>query len=142
MMHSLLRLLPVISLLVLLVAAGGVITYQVNQRIEANTAPLKQDVISSVNLVRRAAAERVVELADSGIRMNGGFFVFEHGVLDYLSGDETILERDPLERLAQDGELMDYRHEGFWEPMDTERDRTNLVNLWATGKAPWRVWDG
>ena len=74
--------------------------------------------------------------------INGGFFVFEHGVLDYLDGDDTILERDPLERLAGDGQLMAYRHEGFWEPMDTERDRTNLVNLWATGKAPWRVWDG
>ena len=73
--------------------------------------------------------------------INGGFFVFEQGVLDYLAGDDTILEREPLEQLAHDGQLMAYKHAGFWEPMDTERDRTNLVNLWATGKAPWRVWD-
>ena len=74
--------------------------------------------------------------------INGGFFVFEHGVLDYLAGDETILEREPLEQLARDGQLMAYKHSGFWEPMDTERDRTNLVNLWATGDAPWKVWEG
>jgi glucose-1-phosphate cytidylyltransferase len=73
--------------------------------------------------------------------INGGFFVFEHGVLDYLTGDDTILEREPLERLARDGQLMAFRHDGFWEPMDTERDRTNLVNLWASGEAPWKVWD-
>jgi glucose-1-phosphate cytidylyltransferase len=73
--------------------------------------------------------------------INGGFFVFEHGVLDYLAADDTVLEREPLEHLARDGQLMAYQHQGFWEPMDTERDRTNLVNLWATGKAPWKVWD-
>ena len=56
-------------------------------------------------------------------------------------GDDTILEREPLEQLAHDGQLMAYRHDGFWEPMDTERDRTNLVNLWASGEAPWKVWD-
>jgi glucose-1-phosphate cytidylyltransferase len=74
--------------------------------------------------------------------INGGFFVFENGVLDYLTGDDTILEREPLERLAHDGQLMAFRHDGFWEPMDTERDRTNLVNLWESGEAPWKVWDG
>lgn len=74
--------------------------------------------------------------------INGGFFVFEHDVLEYLAGDETILEREPLEDLARDGQLMAFTHSGFWEPMDTERDRTNLVRLWATGEAPWRVWDG
>ena len=73
--------------------------------------------------------------------INGGFFIFEHAVLDYLADDATVLEREPLEALARDGQLMAYRHDGFWEPMDTERDRTNLVNLWAEGTAPWKVWD-
>ena len=68
--------------------------------------------------------------------INGGFFVFENGVLDYLAGDDTILEREPLEQLAHDGQLMAFRHDGFWEPMDTERDRTNLVNLWASWRRP------
>ncbi len=73
--------------------------------------------------------------------INGGFFIFEGAVLDHLTDDATVLEREPLEALARDGQLMAYRHEGFWEPMDTERDRTNLVNLWAEGTAPWKVWD-
>ncbi len=77
--------------------------------------------------------------ADAGW-INGGFFVFEHRVLDYLVDDETILERDPLERLAKEGQLMAYRHHGFWEPMDTERDRNNLIGLWSEGNAPWKVW--
>lgn len=69
--------------------------------------------------------------------INGGFFVFEPGMLDYLDGDETILEREPLERLAADGELMAFRHEGFWQPMDTLREKELLEALWASGNAPW-----
>jgi len=73
--------------------------------------------------------------------INGGFFVFERPVLDYLAGDDTVLERGPLECLAQDGELMAYCHEGFWEPMDTQRDLDNLKRRWAEGTALWKVWD-
>jgi glucose-1-phosphate cytidylyltransferase len=69
--------------------------------------------------------------------INGGFFVFEPGVFDYLQGDDTILEREPLERLAQDGELMAFRHTGFWQPMDTLREKRILEELWASGRAPW-----
>ena len=70
--------------------------------------------------------------------INGGFFVFEPGVFDYLDGDESILERDPLERLAADGQLMAHRHTGFWQPMDTLREKQILETLWASGSAPWR----
>ena len=73
--------------------------------------------------------------------INGGFFIFERAVLDYLTGDATVLEREPLERLAQDEQLMAYRHHGFWEPMDTERDLNSLVGMWTSGMAPWKVWD-
>lgn len=73
--------------------------------------------------------------------INGGFMVFEHEVLSYLKDDSTVLEREPLERLARDGQLMAYRHHGFWEPMDTERDRNNLMRLWDNGNAPWKMWD-
>lgn len=72
--------------------------------------------------------------------INGGFFVFERAALDYIDGDETALEREPLERLAAEGELMAYRHPGFWEPMDTQRDLDNLNRQWASGEAPWKVW--
>lgn len=73
--------------------------------------------------------------------INGGFFVFERAVLDYIDDDSTILEREPLERLATDDQLRAYRHEGFWEPMDTQRDLTHLNLQWEEGTAPWRVWD-
>jgi len=70
--------------------------------------------------------------------INGGFFVFEPSVFDFLEGDDTVLERAPLERLAEAGQLMAFRHTGFWQPMDTLRDRELLEHLWATGRAPWR----
>ena len=72
--------------------------------------------------------------------INGGFFVFEPGVLDYLINDKTILERDPLEKLAIDKQLKAYRHTGFWQPMDTLREKQILESLWATGEAPWKIW--
>jgi glucose-1-phosphate cytidylyltransferase len=72
--------------------------------------------------------------------INGGFFVFEPAVFDYIEGDDTALEREPLERLAQEGQLMAYRHHGFWQPMDTVRDRDLLEALWAEGRAPWKTW--
>lgn len=71
--------------------------------------------------------------------INGGFFVFESSVFDYLKDKNTILEREPLERLAADGELMAYRHNGFWQPMDTLREKMLLEDLWERGKAPWKI---
>ena len=73
--------------------------------------------------------------------INGGFFVLEPGVLDYIDGDETIWERDPLERLAEAGELVAYKHDGFWQPMDTLRDVRFLQGLWQSGSVPWKLWD-
>ena len=72
--------------------------------------------------------------------INGGFFVLEPKVIDYIDGDETIFERKPLERLAADNALVAYRHTGFWKPMDTLRDKRELEDLWATGHAPWKSW--
>jgi glucose-1-phosphate cytidylyltransferase len=81
--------------------------------------------------------------ADSGTEeawINGGFFVLEPGVVDLIDGDGTVWEREPLETLAHEGQLSAFRHEGFWQPMDTLRDKNLLEELWASGKAPWRVW--
>lgn len=72
--------------------------------------------------------------------INGGFFVFEPAVLDYLADDSISLEREPLERLAAEGQLAAFRHEGFWQPMDTLRDKRVLEALWESGKAPWKTW--
>ncbi len=71
--------------------------------------------------------------------INGGFFVLEPQVIDYIEGDETIWELHPLERLAQDGELFSYRHKEFWQPMDTLREQKQLENLWQSGQAPWVI---
>jgi glucose-1-phosphate cytidylyltransferase len=88
--------------------------------------------------------ERVIRFSEKAQSeegwINGGFFVLEPGVLSYLEGDQTTLEREPLERLAADGQLMAFRHEGFWQPMDTLRDKLHLESLWASGAAPWKVW--
>lgn len=72
--------------------------------------------------------------------INGGFFVLEPGVMDYIEGDDTHFEREPLERLASDGQLVAYRHEGFWHAMDTLRDVRQLDEMWKSGKADWKVW--
>jgi glucose-1-phosphate cytidylyltransferase len=72
--------------------------------------------------------------------INGGFFVLEPSVFDYIEGDETVWERAPLERLAQDGQLSAFRHRGFWRPMDTLRDQRELEAMWNSGKAPWKIW--
>lgn len=79
--------------------------------------------------------------AGDGAWINGGFFVMESAVFDYIAGDATVLERDPLEALANDGQLVAYRHNGFWQPMDTLRDKQHLEDLWNQGKAPWKVWE-
>ena len=72
--------------------------------------------------------------------INGGFFVLSRDVGRYLDGDPTVWERGPLEHLARDGELSAYSHAGFWQPMDTLRDKRQLDELWASGRAPWKVW--
>jgi glucose-1-phosphate cytidylyltransferase len=72
--------------------------------------------------------------------INGGYMVLEPQVLDYIEDDETYFQKEPMERLAADGQLMAYRHESFWQCMDTMRDRVMLERLWNTGRAPWRVW--
>jgi glucose-1-phosphate cytidylyltransferase len=78
--------------------------------------------------------------AGDGSWINGGFFVLSPKVLSYLEGDDTVWERKPLERLAREGELSAFVHRGFWQPMDHLRDRQQLEELWASGKAPWKVW--
>jgi len=72
--------------------------------------------------------------------INGGFFVFEPEIFDYLQDDLTVLERTPLEDLAKEQKLTAFKHNGFWYPMDTLRDKKHLENLWASEKAPWKIW--
>ncbi len=76
-----------------------------------------------------------------GAMINGGFFVLSPSVLDHIRDDSTIWEQEPLNELAQQGQLMAWEHPGFWQPMDTLRDKVMLEKLWASGKAPWKVWE-
>jgi glucose-1-phosphate cytidylyltransferase len=111
----------------------------------------EQGALATVTVVRPNLQWGVAELAGDSVTgfvekprsehwINGGFFCFEPGAFDYLDAD-SVLEREPLERLAADGELRAYRHEGFWDCMDTYKDAVVLNDLWAAGRAPWRIWD-
>ncbi len=75
-----------------------------------------------------------------GAWINGGYFVLEPEVFDHIEGDDTVWEQEPLRSLAHQGQLNAYKHEGFWQPMDTLRDRNLLEQLWRDGQAPWKVW--
>ncbi|MFR9308273.1 MAG: glucose-1-phosphate cytidylyltransferase [Lachnospiraceae bacterium] len=76
-----------------------------------------------------------------GAMINGGFMVFRPGIFDYLEGDGTVLEQEPFRRLSADGEMMGYYHRGFWQCMDTQREKKKLEELWQSGRAPWKIWN-
>jgi glucose-1-phosphate cytidylyltransferase len=80
------------------------------------------------------------EKTDNKNRVNGGFFVLEPKIFDYLEGDDTILEKYPLEKLTKDNQLKAYHHDGFWKPMDTLNDKNKLEEMWSKGNAPWKIW--
>jgi len=92
----------------------------------------------------RLDGERIVEfrekITDETEWINGAFFVFNPGIFDYIDGDATQFEREPLSRLAADGELMAYRHDSFWQCMDTLKEAQELNSLWEQGAAPWKIW--
>lgn len=94
----------------------------------------------ALNLVNSQVTSFTEKPRGDGNRINGGFFVLSPKVLDYIAGDQTKWEDTPLQRLAQEGQLMAYQHEGFWHPMDTLRDKHYLNELWRKGKAPWHLW--
>jgi glucose-1-phosphate cytidylyltransferase len=109
--------------------------------------------LATVTAVRPAArfgriemdGDKVVEFSEKPQLgegwINGAFFVLEPGIFDYIEGDDTPWEREPMEGLARDGQLMAYRHEGFWQCMDTLRDNVLLNRLWDSGQAPWKLWE-
>jgi glucose-1-phosphate cytidylyltransferase len=75
-----------------------------------------------------------------GAWINGGFFVLEPEAIDYIENDTTVWEQGPMERMAREGKLAAFRHQGFWQPMDTLRDKNLLEKLWISGQAPWKLW--
>ncbi len=94
----------------------------------------------SLDIVRGKITGFKEKLKGDGGWINGGFFVLSPRIIDYIDNDTTTWERQPLEKLAHEGQLSAFKHEGFWRPMDTLRDKVMLEELWTSGKAPWKVW--
>lgn len=105
------------------------------------TAVTPEGRFGSINLDENNGVTSFGEKEDNKFRVNGGFFVLEPGVFDYIEGDETVFEKAPLENLAKDGKLKAYLHNSFWKPMDTMSDRAKLEAMWQGENPPWKVWD-
>jgi len=117
------------------------IAFHKAQNVQATlTATLPPGRFGALEFNGNKVAKFMEKPKGDGAMINGGFFVLSPQVLDRISGDDTIWERGPLETLAADGQLAAYQHTGFWQPMDTLRDKIHLEELWATGQAPWKVW--
>lgn len=109
--------------------------------------------VATVTAVRPAARFGGMTINEGAVRdfkekpqtgegwINGGYFIFQQNIFDYLNGDGDVLEGEPLERLTRDGQLMAYQHNGFWQCMDTVRDKEVLEGFWSKGDAPWKVWN-
>lgn len=144
------RLAPVLGRETFLMTYGdGVANVNITELVEFHRRHGKLATVTAVRPPARFGSlefegDRVVRFAEKPQVgegwINGGFFVLEPAVLQYIDGDDTHFEREPLERLAEDGELCAYRHPDFWQCMDTLRDKRYLESLWNSGKAPWRVW--
>lgn len=111
-----------------------------NKQLVTLTAVQQPGRFGSVKLDGNSVSQFVEKPRGDGIWINGGFFVCSPGVLDYLQNDQTSFESDTLHRLSADRQLAAFRHDGFWQPMDTLRDKDSLQRLWTSGQAPWRVW--
>jgi len=110
-------------------------------RLSTVTAVEPPSRFGALEIVDGAKVKSFIEKPlETGAWINGGFFVLESAVLEYIADDQTKWEESPMENLAKEGELGAYRHKGFWKPMDTLRDKTELEKLWASGQAPWKVW--
>jgi glucose-1-phosphate cytidylyltransferase len=121
----------------------SVIDFHRNQKVLATLTavqpPGRFGTIALAEGQTRIASFREKPMGD-GAWINGGFFVVEPEVIDYIADDDTVWEQEPLKKLAHDNQLSAYRHDGFWHPMDSLRDKTVLEGLWKSGDAPWKVW--
>ena len=136
----------------LLTYGDGVADVDVAALLAFHRAHGKLATVTAVQPLGRFGALKIDERDDTAVRafqekpagdggwVSGGFFVLEPQVIDYVTGDDTLLEQGPLEQLAKDDQLRAYMHRGFWQPMDTLRDLRTLEQLWASGRAPWKVW--
>jgi len=116
-------------------------SHQQNGRLATLTAVQPPGRFGLANINQENEVMSFVEKpVGDGAWINGGFFVLEPQVFDYISDDQTIWEREPMEGLAAENQLMAFKHYGFWRPMDSLRDKNMLEEMWSTGKAPWKIW--
>ncbi len=120
---------------------ADLIAFHRNQKVKATlTATLPPGRFGALNLRGNKVSTFMEKPKGDGAIINGGFFILSPKVIDYIINDQTVWEREPLERLAEEGNLAAFLHHGFWHPMDTLRDKIYLEELWQSGKAPWKVW--
>ena len=117
------------------------VDFHKTQKVKATlTATIPPGRFGALNLKDHKVNSFMEKPKGDGAMINGGFFVLSPSVIDYIQNDNSVWEREPLEKLALEGQLAAYQHTGFWQPMDTLRDKTYLEDLWATGNAPWKSW--
>lgn len=134
----------------MLTYGDGVADININALIDYHRS---QHKMATMTAVQPGGRFGVLDISDSGMIhsfrekrkedggwVNGGFMVLEPKVFDFIENDQTVFEREPLEKIAEMGQLCAYRHTGFWQCMDTQRDKNLLENMWANGEAPWKVW--
>lgn len=116
--------------------------HQSHGKIATLTAVLQDQSKGVLDIDGKNAVKSFREKSQNdGAPINAGYMVLNPAIFDYIEGDKTIFEREPLERLADEGQLMSYMHKGYWQCMDTKREKDMLENLWESGKAPWKVWE-
>jgi len=117
------------------------IAFHKTQKTKATlTATIPPGRFGALSLADNKVSSFLEKPKGDGGMINGGFFVLSPSVIDYIADDHTVWEREPLERLSKEGELCAFQHHGFWQPMDTLRDKVLLEELWLSGNAPWKVW--
>ena len=135
----------------MLTYGDGVCDIDINALLEFHKSHGKLATMTVVNAGQRFGVIKMDEKGNitsfrekknvDGVPINGGYMVLDPKVIDYIEGDSTVFEQKPLEDLVADGELMAFRHNGFWQCMDTLRDKQNLEAIWESGEAPWKKWD-
>ena len=135
----------------MLTYGDGVSNVDIGQLVDFHKQQGKLATVTSVQPSGRFGALKITESGNvkgfqekpqgDGGWINGGFFVLQPDVFEYIDGDSTVFEQEPLEKLAKDGEMSAFKHADFWQPMDTMRDLEQLEKLWKNGKAPWKLWD-
>jgi glucose-1-phosphate cytidylyltransferase len=120
--------------------SGSVAFHRSHGRLATMSVVSPRNRFGKVTIKDNAIVEYREKQSESPLQLNAGFFVLSPEIVSYIEGDVTSWELGPLERLAADGQLMAWRHGGFWQPMDTRVERDTLERLWASGQAPWKVW--